>query len=519
MNQKDINQYNNSYHAIERSRQVRMKDSPSWTNSNLKESLNQKNYLNNYSQESSSRTDEINRINGINETGGNKIYFNRPSNKLSNNGYNDIIVKEPNIENFSNNSQKIIKYNESEDAMECPVCSKFVNSLRTHLGGSSFSSECGKKYQQFMFDNEEDYKPQNKNYNNKEKYYYVNDRNSSPKENKSNKIKESSPSEFVEINNKSNRQDEQDKSTFELIDQTFKIHIRNGTRIESYIAASERSQYSFGGKFACTTISMEAAYYFLHHEEKGFYPMLITKVDDILKTGSLLDPQQGYMSFSQLYKSISRFNKNLKEIHKIQDIATKKSFNDSIEILKQYSNKMKSRVCAIITKPPQTIMIGTILSKNNTVIGFFAFDSHPRETDSIYHGAQYILMEESDNILKYLTEWMFPEKVSKTQVQNSMFDMTFVILKENSKWKQFDIEDNEELVSPGKASSKMQLENSKLQMQLQEKTAQLIELQEKYNLLLQDNNNLKEKIQKYDDRNEFIQSNLKKLLDASQSTI
>jgi len=303
-----------------------------------------------------------------------------------------------------------------------------------------------------------------------------------------------------------------------IVDDNFTIHDRSGSRLRALLVASEKHQFTYGGKSACTSICMEAAIFFLHHNEPGYQHFSLDQVEEHVKTGCLLDPQQGNLSFAQLNNSIDRFKSHLKMIHSVQGEVSVKAFRSAVDELVRTSNHYKSRICAIVTKPPETIMICTIMDAlTHDVQGFLAFDSHPRKTDGKWHGAHVLQFIDDRSLLMYLCRWLFPQSRSgesniaegTNMDEYSMFDVTYVTLRKDSEWEPFTVEDQATIMPEKEYVRKLVDEVDSLQGQLQEKTASLMSTQQENERLREENDALETQVKERDSRIEKLLQTLR----------
>ncbi len=222
------------------------------------------------------------------------------------------------------------------------------------------------------------------------------------------------------------------------------------------IIASENSQFSYGGKNACTTIALEASINLMHETVELNEPREWTpkSIDDIVKTGCMQDLQRGNLSFQEVYESSKRFQDQLEIIDIIQgDTKHKDSFADIITRLINTSTKERQNLCAIITRQPETIVLFYLhLSPEKAQsykdrghrppIYFVAFDSHVRRTDDRLHGAHVLYFTAKDDVHSYLTHWLFPPFHFKSEGDDELYNTyscTIVGLK-NKKYQPFILE-------------------------------------------------------------------------------
>ncbi|KAL9653372.1 hypothetical protein ABK040_002008 [Willaertia magna] len=209
------------------------------------------------------------------------------------------------------------------------------------------------------------------------------------------------------------------KNTKSIVQYKYDTHYRKGSYgIEKIfikdisIIVSKLDQFSFGGKSACTTIACEACITMLSalsvDNISNVNKWNESFINKIVENGCKQDPKLGNLSFREVYNRNYRFSLRLEILDEIQaKIDTNENdnaFYGCMQRMRHYSKFIKDSVCAVITKQPETIMIYYNFKTNV----FILFDSHPRTTDDVSHGASCIFLNSFDSLNTLLKEWLFP---------------------------------------------------------------------------------------------------------------
>eukprot|EP00817_Percolomonadidae_sp_ATCC50343_P001446 CAMPEP_0117425914 /NCGR_PEP_ID=MMETSP0758-20121206/6129_1 /TAXON_ID=63605 /ORGANISM="Percolomonas cosmopolitus, Strain AE-1 (ATCC 50343)" /LENGTH=489 /DNA_ID=CAMNT_0005210761 /DNA_START=390 /DNA_END=1855 /DNA_ORIENTATION=+ len=149
------------------------------------------------------------------------------------------------------------------------------------------------------------------------------------------------------------------------------------------ILAHSNNQFSYGGTNSCTYCSLESALYALSGKicpEKISDDVTRTFVDDILRSGVSLDLKLGVRSTDEVIPLIPRFSKHVESPWIcLGQLAIHNCFDIALASMEKKAEEKKSKsACAILTKPPESIMLYYRKPSPDIQYPYIVFDSHPR---------------------------------------------------------------------------------------------------------------------------------------------
>nr|CAG4711713.1 unnamed protein product [Naegleria fowleri] len=202
------------------------------------------------------------------------------------------------------------------------------------------------------------------------------------------------------------------------------------------IISSEKDYLTYGMKTSALSICLEMGIQLLHKviDVMSLKKISSSMIDEVLKIGSLQDPQQGYLNVDGLLQLNERFKQALTECYSI-NLETKEIEKTSL-VIEKIQMKRKKNVLTILQQKGFSIAIFSIVEHEMEDVIHVIFDPSTQTTSGILHGASFLLVT-GIGFTEYLNDWLlFSDEES--------INCSFFIRNENNVFKRFSFTDDEE---------------------------------------------------------------------------
>ncbi|KAG2382298.1 hypothetical protein C9374_005500 [Naegleria lovaniensis] len=237
-------------------------------------------------------------------------------------------------------------------------------------------------------------------------------------------------------NNKMQEESISNKSPIAFKRLEFSAMNRNAKFIDRcIIVASEKDYLTFGMKTSALSICLEMGIQLLHKviDVMSLKKMSSSVIDEVLKIGSLQDPQQGFLGTEKHLQLNQRFKRAMTECYSVT--LNTNEVEKTILVIEKIQQKRKKNVLTILQQNEVAITIFSVIEHEMEDVIHVIFDPSTKTTSGILHGASFLVVT-GIGLSEFLNQWLI--------FKEEPIHCSFFIRNDNNIFKRFSIVEDEQ---------------------------------------------------------------------------